>query len=132
MMFSILFLFVVVIHHVDRFHSSFLSFRRYSDLISSPFLRRSISPICNLISMDILPSSFIDSFEFIESEGHFQPSDDVEQNEEIENLLLQHTNLNPSISSTSLTTTRSIDLPSHRKHYGLLTFLNTRIPILFR
>ena len=82
--------------------------------------------------MDILPSSFIDSFEFIESEGHFQPSDDVEQNEEIENLLLQHTNLNPSISSTSSTMIRSIDLPSHRKHYGLLTFLNTRIPILFR
>ena len=115
------------------FHCVDIRLELVRSFVLSPSIDRSLALRYNFhfVSMDVLPS-FIDSLEFIESEGHFQTSDDAEQNEEIDNLLLQHTNLNPSIDSTPSKVAPAVDLPSHRKHYGLLTFFNSRIPILFR
>ncbi|CAF0754169.1 unnamed protein product [Adineta ricciae] len=79
--------------------------------------------LCNLID---------DPFDFIECQGQFPPSEtmaDGNLDDELNDILL---NRAPSISQTQPSLLRPIDLPSHRKHYGLLTFYRYRIPILFR
>ncbi|CAF4016002.1 unnamed protein product [Rotaria magnacalcarata] len=81
--------------------------------------------------MDIF--NFInDPFEYIESEGLFFCSDNnVECNfdNELNDILLTRSTQSQEIHSSPL---RPIDLPSHRKHYGLLSFYQYRIPIVFR
>jgi len=73
-----------------------------------------------------------DPFEFIENEGHFHfPENNIDCNldDELNNILLIQPSNSRQLQSSPL---RPIDLPSHRKHYGLLTFYRYRIPILFR
>jgi hypothetical protein len=73
-----------------------------------------------------------DPFEFIENEGHFlssQITDDYNLNDELSDILLTKSSNSQQLQSSPL---RPIDLPSYRKHYGLLTFNRYRIPILFR
>ena len=79
--------------------------------------------------MDILNIS-PDPFEFIESEGLFLSAENQFE-EELNDLFLNQPSpdTNRSCHSSLL---RPMDLPSHRKHYGLLTFYHYRIPILFR
>jgi hypothetical protein len=75
---------------------------------------------------------FNDAFEFIESEGHLfstEATDNNDINDEINDILLTRPSTIQQSQSSPL---RPIDLPSHRKHYGLLTFCTYRIPILFR
>jgi hypothetical protein len=73
-----------------------------------------------------------DPFEFIESEGLFlspETNDDCNLDDELNDILL----IQPSdFQQPQSSLLRPIDLPSHRKHYGLLTFYRYRIPILFR
>lgn len=73
-----------------------------------------------------------DPFEFIENEGYFLSSEnnvDPILDDELNDILSIPLS-NPQQPQSSLL--RPIDLPSHRKHYGLLTFYRYRIPILFR
>ena len=73
-----------------------------------------------------------DPFEFIEDEGHFLTSennDDCNFDDELNDILLTKSTTSQQPQSSPL---RPIDLPSHRKHYGLLTFNRYRIPIIFR
>ncbi|CAF0890633.1 unnamed protein product [Adineta steineri] len=73
-----------------------------------------------------------DPFEFIESEGQFLPpetTDNYNLDDELNDILTAKPSNISQIQSSPL---RPIDLPSHRKHYGLLTFYRYRIPILFR
>jgi len=80
--------------------------------------------------MDIF--NFNDPFEFIESEGNFLSSEtnvDYNLDDELNDILLIQPSTTQQLQSSPL---RPIDLPSHRKHYGLLTFYRYRIPILFR
>lgn len=81
--------------------------------------------------MDI--NNFInDSFELIESEGRILGSDNTNEfnfDDEFNDILLNRLSEPQQIHSSPL---RPIDLPSHRKHYGLLTFYQYRIPIVFR
>jgi hypothetical protein len=73
-----------------------------------------------------------DPFEFIESEGNILSSeinDDYNLDDELTDILLTKSTNCQQIQSSPL---RPIDLPSYRKHYGLLTFNRYRIPIVFR
>jgi hypothetical protein len=74
-----------------------------------------------------------DPFEFIESEGLFltpENTDDLNLDDELKDILsIPSSNSRLLPQSSPL---RPIDLPSYRKHYGLLTFYQYRIPILFR
>lgn len=73
-----------------------------------------------------------DPFEFIESEGLFLDSTKNEElnfTDELEEILSIPIVTPRQLHSSPL---RPIDLPSYRKHYGLLTFYQYRIPILFR
>ncbi|CAF2866913.1 unnamed protein product [Rotaria sp. Silwood2] len=73
-----------------------------------------------------------DSFEFIESEGHLfceETTNDFNFDDELNDILLTKSSCSQQIQLSPL---RPIDLPSHRKHYGLLTFYQYRIPIIFR
>ena len=73
-----------------------------------------------------------DSFEFIENEGHLFCSEnigDCNLDDELNDILFPKSSNSQQIQISPL---RPIDLPSHRKHYGLLTFYQYRIPILFR
>lgn len=73
-----------------------------------------------------------DPFEFIESEGLFltpENNEDLDLDDELKDILsIQSSNFRQPQSSPL----RPVDLPSYRKHYGLLTFYQYRIPILFR
>lgn len=75
-----------------------------------------------------------DPFEFIESEGLVLTSenndDDLDLDDELKDILSTQTSTCQQLQSSHLL--RPIDLPSYRKHYGLLTFYQYRIPILFR
>jgi len=73
-----------------------------------------------------------DPFEFIESEGQFLSSEnniDCNLDDELNDILSNKPTNSREPQSSPL---RPIDLPSHRKHYGLLTFYRYRIPIIFR
>lgn len=73
-----------------------------------------------------------DPFEFIEREGQFLPTDittDSNLDDELPDIVLAKL---PNTCQPQPSPSRPIDLPSHRKHYGLLTFFRYRIPILFR
>ncbi|CAF1325159.1 unnamed protein product [Rotaria sordida] len=73
-----------------------------------------------------------DPFEFIENEGHLfcqETINDFNFDDELNDILLTKSSYSQQIQLSPL---RPIDLPSHRKHYGLLTFYQYRIPILFR
>ena len=76
---------------------------------------------------------FHDPLEFIESEGLFLPSENPENlnlDDELNDILSDPIQNSRSLPQSS--PLRPIDLPSYRKHYGLLTFYQYRIPILFR
>ena len=73
-----------------------------------------------------------DPFEFIESEGLFlnsEKDDGLNFADDLEDILSIPISNPRQLQSSPL---RPIDLPSYRKHYGLLTFYQYRIPILFR
>ena len=82
--------------------------------------------------MDLF-NSFPDPFECIDSEGHLQSldmhTDTTEIDDEIDEILLNRSTTTQAPQASPL---RPVDLPSHRKHYGLLTFFTDRIPIIFR
>ena len=76
---------------------------------------------------------FNEPFEFLEGEGNFLPiettEDECDITTELNDILLDR----PASSQPVPTPlARPIDLPSQRKHYGLLTFSTFRIPMLFR
>lgn len=73
-----------------------------------------------------------DPFAFIESEDFFfnsEKNDGLNLADELEEILSIPVSNPRPLQSSPL---RPIDLPSYRKHYGLLTFYQYRIPILFR
>ena len=81
--------------------------------------------------MDILNLND-DSFEFIECEGHFSYSeitDTCNFDDELNDILFPQPSNCPQLQLSPL---RPIDLPSHRKHYGLLSFYQYHIPIIYR
>lgn len=81
--------------------------------------------------MDLFNSN-TDPFEFIESEGLFLTSENIDErnfDDELEEILSIPISTPRQLQTSPL---RPIDLPSYRKHYGLLTFYQYRIPILFR
>jgi hypothetical protein len=74
-----------------------------------------------------------DPLEFIESEGLFlapENHENINLDDELNDILSIPTQNTRSLPQSS--PLRPIDLPSYRKHYGLLTFYQYRIPILFR
>lgn len=75
-----------------------------------------------------------DPLEFIENEGFFLSSDtniDTILDDELNDILSTQP-INSSQQPIHSSLLRPIDLPSHRKHYGLLSFYRYRIPIIFR
>jgi hypothetical protein len=99
-------------------------------------VRRCITSLLYLDNLDISRDtlhSFMDPFELIDNDEHTQSisiyDDDCTIDDEINDVLL-HRSMNRR--RIELSPLRPIDLPSHRKHYGLLTFFNLRIPIIFR
>ena len=66
-------------------------------------------------------------FDLIESVNEMN-----EQRDEVWDFPLDHSTPSFSRVKSSALLTRPMDLPSRKKHYGLLTFLDCQLPIIYR
>ena len=73
----------------------------------------------------------LDPFDIIESESLFVPTENP-LDDDLNDLIFNQPSTETNTRCFQSSFLRPIDLPSHRKHYGLLSFYHYRIPILFR